>query len=57
MRFIVLALSLCSAIGVSAQEEIWENYTTGLYITAIGSNDETVWVGMYGGLAPDLLPT
>jgi|GEM_PF-2666808 len=50
MRFIVLALFLCSAIGVNAQEEIWENYTTGLYITAIGSNDETVWVGMYGGL-------
>ena len=50
MRPAGLALLLCMAICGYAQEEIWENYTAGLVITAIASNEEAVWVGTYGGV-------
>lgn len=50
MRSVGLSLFLGMALGVCAQEEIWENYTAGLVITAIASNEEAVWVGTYGGV-------
>jgi ligand-binding sensor domain-containing protein len=50
MRPVVLTFFLCTTLCMVAQDEIWENHTSGLVITAIASNDEAVWVGTYGGV-------
>ena len=50
MRPVGLTLLFCTTICGYAQEEIWKNYTAGLVITAIASNEEAVWVGTYGGV-------
>jgi len=50
MRLVALIFYLCTTLCVVAQEEIWENHTSGLAITAIASNEEAVWVGTYGGV-------